>query len=167
MANVRWKDKTDIATLAAGDRMPVTDVSDASTDKYTTPAEIAAYAASVQAEVIAIAVLDETTALTTGTTKFSFDMPFAMTLSDIIATVTTAPTGASLIADVSDGGTSIMTTDKLEIEATETSTETAATGPALTDTALARNATITIDIDQVGSTIAGAGLKVYLIGTRI
>lgn len=40
---VRWKDKTDIATLADGDRIPVTDVDDANTDKYTTPAEIKAY----------------------------------------------------------------------------------------------------------------------------
>ena len=30
--------------------------------------------------------------------------------------------------------------------------------------ALADNALITIDIDQVGSSTAGAGLKVYLIG---
>lgn len=41
--SVRWKDKADITTLAAGDRIPVTDVSDANVDKYTTPAEIATY----------------------------------------------------------------------------------------------------------------------------
>jgi hypothetical protein len=33
-------------------------------------------------------------------------------------------------------------------------------------TALTDDAEITIDIDQVGSTVAGTGLKVYLIGTR-
>lgn len=43
MATTRWKDKTDITTLADGDRLPVTDVDDANTDKYTTPAEIATY----------------------------------------------------------------------------------------------------------------------------
>jgi len=31
---------------------------------------------------------------------------------------------------------------------------------------LADDAEITIDIDQVGSTVAGAGLKIWLIGTR-
>ena len=44
MANVRWKDKTDIATLAATDRIPVTDdVAGAAIDKYCTPAEIKTY----------------------------------------------------------------------------------------------------------------------------
>ncbi len=41
--SVRWKDKSDIGTLAAGDRFPVTDVSDSNIDKYATPAEIASY----------------------------------------------------------------------------------------------------------------------------
>lgn len=41
--STRWKDKADIVTLAAGDRMPVTDVSDANVDKYFTPAEMATY----------------------------------------------------------------------------------------------------------------------------
>ena len=42
-ANVRWKDKADIVTLAAGDRMPVTDISAANVDKYFTPAEMYTY----------------------------------------------------------------------------------------------------------------------------
>lgn len=117
-------------------------------------------------EAIIIAASDEGTALTTGTGKVTFHMPYAFTLTDIKATVGTAPTDASLIADVNDGGTSIMTTNKLTIETGEFSTETATTGPTLTDTALAENAVISVDIDQIGSTIAGAGLKVYLIGRR-
>lgn len=120
--------------------------------------------AAGKTEVIAIAASDESTALTTGTAKVTFHMPYAFTLTDIKATVTTAPTDATLIADVNDGGTSIMTTDKLDIETGEFSTETATTPPALTDTALAADAIITVDIDQVGSTIAGTGLKIYLIG---
>lgn len=117
-------------------------------------------------EVIAIAASDETTDLTTGTAKVTFQMPFALTLTDIRANVTTAPTGSTLVVDVNDGGTSIMTTDKLVIDASETSTETAATAPTLTDTALSDDAIITVDIDQVGSTVAGTGLVVYLIGER-
>ncbi len=57
-----------------------------------------------------------------------------------------------------------MTTNKLSIDADETSTSTAATAPTLTDTSLASGALITIDIDQIGSSTAGAGLKVYLTG---
>lgn len=117
-------------------------------------------------ESITIACSDETTALTTGTAKATFRMPYAFTLTGIRASVTTAPTGAGLIADVNDGGTTIMTTNKLLIDATEKTTQTASTAPTLTDTALADDAEITIDIDQVGSTVAGAGLKVTLIGHR-
>ena len=130
----------------------------------TNAVELSMVATAAKTEAIVIAASDETTALTTGTAKVTFHMPYAFTLTDIKATVTTAPTDATLIADVNDGGTTIMTTDKLDIETGETSTETAATAPALTDTALAADAIITIDIDQVGSTVAGAGLKVYLIG---
>lgn len=117
-------------------------------------------------ESIIVAVSDETTALTTGTAKVTFRMPYAFSLSGIKASVTTAPTGADLIVDVNETGSTIMTTNKLRIDATEKTTATAATPPTLTDTALADDAEITIDIDQVGSTVAGAGLKVYLIGRR-
>ena len=122
-------------------------------------------AGNVVAE-LGIAVSDETTALTTGTAKGTFRMPYAMTVTDVRATVTTAPTGANIIVDINDGGTSIMTTNKLSIDATEKTSTTAATAPGVTDTALADDAEITIDIDQIGSTIAGAGLKIWIIGTR-
>jgi hypothetical protein len=115
---------------------------------------------------ICIAVSDETTALTTGTGKTTFRMPYAMTLTAIRASVTTAPTGAHIIVDVNEAGSTIMTTNKLRIDTTTKSTVASGAAPALTDTSLADDAEITIDIDQVGSTIAGAGLKVYLIGRR-
>lgn len=114
-----------------------------------------------------IAASDETTALTTGTAKATFRVPHAVTLTDIRASVATAPTGGPITVDVNDGVTSIMTTNKIMIDATEKTSEGATTQPSLTDTALADDAEITIDIDAVGSTIAGAGLKVTLIGTRI
>ena len=41
MANVRWKDKSDITTLAVDDYIPVIDKSASNEDKYCTPAEIA------------------------------------------------------------------------------------------------------------------------------
>ena len=116
-------------------------------------------------EYIIIAASDETTALTTGTAKATFRMPYAMTLTGVRASVTTAPTGSTLTVDINDGGTTILST-KLTIDATEKTSTTAATPAVISDTALADDAEITIDIDSVGSTIAGAGLKVTLIGTR-
>ena len=115
---------------------------------------------------IPIAVSDETTALTTGTAKVTFRMPFGFTLTGVRASVTTAPTGSVLTVDINEGGSSILST-KLTIDASEKTSTTAATPAVISDASLADDAEITIDIDTVGSTVAGAGLKVYLIGTVV
>ena len=55
---------------------------------------------------------------------------------------------------------------KLSIDDGEKTSKTAATPPVISDSALADDAEITIDIDQVGSDPAGAGLKVTLYVSR-
>jgi hypothetical protein len=114
---------------------------------------------------LVIACSDETTNLTTGTAKVTFRMPYAMTLSSVRASVNTAPTGSTLVVDINEGGSTILST-KLSIDASELTSTTAATAAVISDTGLADDAEITIDIDQIGSTIAGKGLKVVLKGTR-
>lgn len=114
---------------------------------------------------IGLACSDETTALTAGNGKVTFKMPYAMTLTAVRASVTTAPTGSTLVVDINEGGVSILST-KLSIDATEKTSTTAATAAVISDASLADDAEITIDIDQIGSTVAGAGLKVWLIGRR-
>jgi len=114
---------------------------------------------------LVIACSDETTNLTTGTAKVTFRMPYAMTLSSVRASVNTAPTGSTLIVDINEGGSTILST-KLSIDASELTSTTAATAAVISDTALADDAEVTIDIDQIGSTVAGKGLKVVLKGTR-
>jgi|DEB0MinimDraft_3_1074331.scaffolds.fasta_scaffold04449_4 hypothetical protein len=71
-----------------------------------------------------------------------------------------APTG-TMVVDVNINGTTIMTTNKLDFDATEKTTTTAATPPDLTTTSLAVGDIITIDIDSVHVTPA-KGLKVYM-----
>jgi len=115
--------------------------------------------------VYSAAVSDETTSLTAGTAKLTFRMPCAMTVTSVRASVGTAPTGSTLIVDINENGTSILST-KLSIDATEKTSTTAAVPAVISDSALADDSEITIDIDQIGSTIPGAGLKVTLIGTR-
>ena len=117
-------------------------------------------------EYVAIACSDETTDLEVATAVATFRAPYAMTITKVRASVTTAPTGANLIVDINDGGTTIMTTNKLSIDATEKTSVTATTAPGITDTSIADDAEITIDIDQIGSTVAGAGLKVVIYFTR-
>jgi hypothetical protein len=114
---------------------------------------------------IQLACSDETTALTTGTAKMTFRMPHGMTLSEVRCSVTTAPTGSVLTVDINDG-TSILST-KLTIDIGEKTSTTSAIPPVINQIALVDDAEITIDIDTIGSTIAGAGLKVTLIGRRI
>jgi hypothetical protein len=117
-------------------------------------------------QAICIAASDETTALTTGVAKVTFRMPYAFTLTAVRASVTTAPTGGTLLTvDINESGTTILST-KLTFDASEKTTTTATTPAVISDASLANDAEITIDIDAVGSTIAGAGLKVYLIGTK-
>lgn len=113
-----------------------------------------------------VACSDESTALTTGTAKVTFRMPCAVTLTGVRASVNTAPTGSTLIVDINEAGSTILST-KLSIDASEKTSTTAASAAVISDTGLADDAEIQIDIDQVGSTVAGAGLKVTLIGTRV
>ena len=110
-----------------------------------------------------IACSDEATPLTVGASKVTFRMPFAMTLSDVRASLTTAQASGSLLTvDINAAGASILST-KLTVDNTEKSSKSAATPPVISDALLADDAEITIDIDQVGNGTA-AGLKVYLIG---
>jgi hypothetical protein len=115
------------------------------------------------AEVIGIAVSDEETALTTGTAKVTFRMPFAMTLTAVRASLSTASTSGLPTFDINEGGTTILST-KLTIDANEKTSTTAATAAVISDSALADDAEITIDIDVAGTGAKGA--KVYLIGRR-
>jgi len=121
--------------------------------------------AQAKTEYLVLAASDESTALTAGTTKVTFRMPYAMTLTGVRCSLTTAQTSGSILTvDINDSGASILST-KLTIDNTEKTSTTAATAPVISDTSLADDAEITIDIDQVGDGTA-KGLKITLIGTR-
>lgn len=77
----------------------------------------------------------------------------------------TAPTGSTLTVDINETASTILST-KITIDASEKTSETAATAPVISDSSLADDAEMTIDIDQVGSTVPGKGLKIWLIGTK-
>lgn len=114
---------------------------------------------------IQVAASDESTALTTGTAKVTFRMPHAMTLTSVRASLSTAQASGSIFTvDINEGGTSVLST-KLTIDNTEKTSTTAATHAVISDTALADDAEITVDIDQIGNGTA-KGLKVTLIGYR-
>ncbi|NBN88535.1 MAG: collagen-like triple helix repeat-containing protein, partial [Proteobacteria bacterium] len=70
-----------------------------------------------------------------------------------------------LVVNIKEAGTTIFST-KPQIDATAKTSVGSSVTPVISDSALASDAEMTIDIDQIGSTIAGKGLKVWLIGTR-
>lgn len=148
------------ANVAADDDLLIVDTS-ATTTKRIAAGELAK--SLVSPEVLAIAVSDETTAITTGTAKVTFRMPFAMTLTAVRANLNTASSSGTPTVDINEGGSTILST-KLTIDASELTSTTAATPAVISDTALADDAEITIDIDTAGT--GAKGLKVYLIGTR-
>lgn len=166
MADAKLTAKGALTAIALTDYMYIVDVSDTTDDAAGSSKKI--LVSEVQKAFVIereYAISDELTALTAGTGKLTFRMPHGMTLTGVRASVKTAPTGATIIVDINEGGTTILST-KLSIDATEKTSTTAASAAVISDATLADDAEITVDIDQVGSTIAGVGLKIVLIGTR-
>jgi hypothetical protein len=98
--------------------------------------------------------------LTTGTSKISFRAPFAMTLTQIPrASLSTASSSGAVTVDINETGASIFSTT-LSIDANEKTSTTAATPAVLSDTSIADDAEITVDIDGAGT--GAKGLKVTL-----
>lgn len=128
--------------------------------EHLTAAEVAARAPIR----FCVACSDEITDLTTGTAKVTFRAPCAMTLTAVRANVNTAPVGSTLVVDINEGGSTILST-KLSIDAGEKTSTTAASAAVISDANIADDAEITIDIDQVGSSTPGKGLKVWFFGT--
>jgi hypothetical protein len=110
-----------------------------------------------------IAASDETTALTTGTAKVTFRAPFAMTITGLRANVNTASTSGIPTIDINESGTTIMSATKLTIDANEKTSVTAATAAVISDSAIADDAEMTIDIDTAGTGTKGLKITIYYI----
>ena len=163
-SGVSLTNKGDLLTFdTAETRLPVGSTNGQVLQVNSAVADGIEWANNIQSFVIACS--DETTAFTTGTNKVQFRVPYAFTLTDVRCSVNTAPTGSTIVVDINESGSTILST-KLSIDISETTSTTASTPPVISDTALADDSIISIDIDQIGSTVAGTGLKVMLIGTR-
>lgn len=119
-------------------------------------------------EHMTFALSDETTDISTGLAKLTTRTPYMFYVQSIRASVNTAPTGAAIEINVKEDGISLLT-DPLTIDAGEkTSTTSVVTNPmGISVVILGDDSELTFDIDQVGSTIPGKGLKVQLIGYRV
>jgi hypothetical protein len=104
------------------------------------------------------ALSGETNAVYTGT-NFTCYLPFAFTITNSYADVRTAPTGADLQVVLKQEG-AIVFTNTIAASALK-STNTTFVSSSMTNRAL-----IEVNVQQVGSTVAGAGLKLWLQGYR-
>lgn len=101
--------------------------------------------------------------ISSGTAKLTTRAPYAFTLTAVRASVTGAPSGSTITADVNETGSSVLSTI-ITIEDGETTTETALNRPVVSDSAIADDAVLTFDID--GATGGGTELEIKLIGWR-
>jgi len=122
---------------------------------------------------LVIPLSDETTALTASSSVAKVTIPYwprATVLTDLpIWAVATAPTGAALQFDIKIGGTSIYTT--LPTIAVSSTNSTASAGTFSTafisgGQSIAAGASVAFFVTQIGSTVAGAGLKLALLTRR-
>jgi len=114
-------------------------------------------------EVISFAYDDEVTSLEALDSVTEFRMPYQMNLLGVRASLNVPTSGSSLIVDINQNSSSILS-QKLHIDAGASTSTTASIQPVISDNVLLNNTEITVDIDQIGALTAGAGLKVYLIG---
>lgn len=121
---------------------------------------------------VSVQITDASTDATTGDGKAVLNIPSNLNgynLNAVGATVTTAPVGSTISIQIHNAtDTQDMLSTALTIDASETSSATAAT-PAVINTSFDDVATddiIRIDVDQVGSSTAGAGLVVRMEFTK-
>ncbi len=100
------------------------------------------------------------------TSSFPISIPYSGSITKVIATVNTAPTGADLIVDVNINGTSIWNTTQAN-RVTITDGNTTGNQTSFDTTSISENDVITMDIDQIGSTTAGQDLTVLVIINKL
>jgi hypothetical protein len=104
-----------------------------------------------------------TLATATGAHRLYNDDGATRTIQSVRASVGTQPTGASILVDVNLGGTTIFSTQSNRPTiAVSTSTDESGTPDT---TAWTDGGYLTVDIDQIGSTVAGADLTVTVVYT--
>jgi hypothetical protein len=85
----------------------------------------------------------------------------ALTLEKVHADVKTAPTGADLILDINLNGTSIWNATQAN-RVTILATELTGSQTAFDTTAVIADDLLTLDVDQIGSSVAGADVTINL-----
>jgi hypothetical protein len=119
---------------------------------------------SAKTEALIIAAGDETTVIDVADGKTEFQMPYAFTLTEVRATLTTAGTTSGVTTiDIEDDGATIFST-LLTIDSTEKTSTSAATPAVISGATLADGSIMKVNVDVISGGATEAGLKIYLIG---
>jgi hypothetical protein len=110
-----------------------------------------------------VAASDETTALTTGTAKLTFRAECAFRLDEIVAGLSTASSSGTVTVNVKKNGTTVFATN-LTVDASETTSDSAAVPAVLSTREIAKGDVLTVDISGAGT--GAAGLKLTFNGER-
>ena len=94
----------------------------------------------------------------------TFRAPYAFTITDIRASLTTASSSGAVEWDVKKNATSVFSTT-LTVDASEESSVTAATPAVISTTAIAADDEITVHVVDEGTDVEGG--KVYITGMRL
>ena len=91
----------------------------------------------------------------------SIIVPTSLTIIKVKTYVKTAPTGATLIVDVNKGGTTIFTTQGNRPTIAISGNSDDSGTPDVTS--LSEDDVLTVDVDQIGSSVAGADLTIEVV----
>ena len=92
------------------------------------------------------------------------NVPYNYRLVKAHAVCETAPTGADLLIDINDDGTTILGTTKLTVAAGAKEGERVY--GEITTPKVAKDSNLTFDIDQIGSGVAGSDLTIDMVFER-
>lgn len=128
-----------------------------------TASTISDFTTAANTAVLRDAVFSQGGTLTTGAGQFRLynRSGVTRTIQTVTASVGTQPTGASILVDVNISGTTIFTTQSNRPTIAVSTSEDQSGTPDVT--AWTSGSYLTIDIDQIGSTIAGANLVVTVV----
>ena len=111
---------------------------------------------------LAVAISDETTAITTGAAKVTYRALRAFTITGAEASLNVASSSGLPTFDINKNGVSIFST-VITIDVGELTSDTAVTPAVITTTAVAAGDLLTFDIDVAGTGAKGA--KIYIAAT--
>lgn len=115
-----------------------------------------------EVEALDTALFSRSSVLSVVTGAGRFYVPRARDILAVVAAVGTAPTGAAILIDVNKNGTTIFTTQANRPSIAIGATKVAAPAvPAVTT--VAAGDLLSVDVDQIGSTIPGSDLTVLVL----